>query len=579
MFSTPLTIDVLPHQEKHIEGIEAALYDKVYGVIDTSVMGNGKTYTTTKIAYDLNLPMVIVCPKRIVPVWEGMRRFGAKILSIHSYETMGYAGKSFPYLDKANKIFVATQVWLDLVNKGVMLVLDESHRVKNKDSQRTEAAAQMIRPITLGTKSRYMLLSATPYDSEKFITSSFRTLGYTTARILSDLNKVTKVRDNTGIIDVVRNAMNLDPDATQDVLDDFPSISDNISSATANSLANELFIRVYKKHIIFSMVSPKLDKDVGTLYANMTELEYARYRLAVRNLSEVVLFNEDTGEVGSNSGKDRLALLSIATRDIEHVKVGIFAREAAKILNEDPNSKVVIAITYNTTIPMLIERLAELTDVKAMIINGEDPYRRYIEDTIKAFQEPNNTYRLLIVNIASGAEGISLHDLDGRFPRTMLLSPSYSILKLHQASGRIIRVGAKSLGTVRLLYGKYCMDPDIDVKEQRIADALTRKTKVMASILDQAVRDGIKFPGEYDPIIEPARPINIVTEYYNSDKGLNLLDLEQINGCLEGTLVCISQNGNNPPKLYNVGQQIQTETLTLEEGIDYSALDEEYEEE
>lgn len=579
MFSTPLSIEVLPHQQEHIKKIEEALYDKVYGVIDTSVMGNGKTYTTTKIAYDLNLPIVVICPTRIASVWEGMKRFGAKIISIHSYGVLSKASKSFPYLDKVNKTYVPTQQWLDLVNKGIMLVLDESHRVKNKDSLQTEAACQLIYPITLGTKSRYMFLSATPYDSEKFITSSFRTLGYTTARILSDLDKITKIRDNTGIIDVVRNAQRLDPEATDDVLDDFPSINDNLTSSTANSLANELFIRVYKKHIIYSMVSPKLEKDVGTLYSNMTELEYARYKLAVRNLSEVVLFNEDTGEVGTNSGKDRLARLSIAMRDIEHVKVGIFAREAARILNDNPNAKVVIAVTFNTTMPMLLERLAALVDNRALIINGEPQNKRYTDDIIKVFQEPNNTFRLLIVNIASGAEGISLHDLDGRFPRTMLLSPSYSILKLHQASGRIIRVGAKSLGTVRMLYGKYCMDPDIDVKEQRIADALTRKTKVMASILDQAVKDGIKFPGEYIPIIEPPKEINLQTEYYNLDKGLNLLDLQQINSCLEGTLVCISQNGDNPPKLYNVGQPIQREQITFEEGIDYGSYEEDYEEE
>lgn len=577
MFSSQLDIEVLPHQEAHIANIKNALYDKVYGVIDTSTMGNGKTYTTTKIAFDLNLPMVIICPASIVTVWEGMKRLGAKILSIHSYGVMSKAGKAFPYLNKVDKMYLMTEVWEEWVNKGVMLVFDESHRIKNKEALQTEAATTLVSPITLGTKSRYMFLSATPYDAEKFITGSFRTLGYTRAKTLSDYDFVTKIRDNTGILDVVRNAMKLDPDITQDVLDEYPPISESIKTPTANSIANALFLRVYKKHIIFSMITPNLEKDVGTLYANMTELEYARYRLAVKNLSDVVLFNEETGEVGSNSGKDKLAQLSIATRDIEHVKVGVFAREAASILNDNPNAKVIIAVTYNTTIPMILDRLKDITNVQALIINGEPQYKRYVEEIKRVFQQHDNTYRLLIVNIASGAEGISLHDTDGRFPRTLLLSPSYSILKLHQASGRIVRVGSKSVGTVRMIYGKYYLDTDIDIKEQRIADALTRKTNVMKTILIKDNNDSVKYPGEYIPIVEPPKEIILPTEYYNTDKGLNLLDLSQVNSCLNGTLVCISQNGDNPPKLYNVGQQVQRQVYSLEENFSYG--DDDYDEE
>lgn len=583
MFSTPLNIEVYPHQEIHIKNIKEALYDKVYGVIDTSIMGNGKTYTTTKIAFDLNLPMVVICPPGIVTVWENMRKLGAKILSILSYNVMSKAGKSFPYLRKIDKTdttpvtYAPTQDWMNLVNKGVMLVFDESHRIKNRDSLQTEAAAMLVRPITLGTQSRYMFLSATPYDADKFITSSFRTLGYTRARILSDYSLSTKLRDNTGILDVVRNGMKMDPNETDNVLDQFPTISDHIRTATVNAIANELFERVYKKHIIFSMISPVFDKDVGTLFANMTELEYARYKLAVKNLSEVVLFNEETGEVGNNSGKDKLAQLSIATRDLEHVKVGVFAREAASILNANPNAKVIIAVTYNTSIPMILDRLRTLTDARALIINGEPQYKRYVEQSKAAFNEHNNTFRLLIVNIASGAEGISLHDTDGNFPRTMLLSPNYSILKLHQASGRIVRVGAKSKGTVRIIYGKSSTDPDIDVKEQRIADALARKSNVMKKITIKGINDDVKFPGEYVPIIEPPHTIVLDTEYYDTDVGLNLLSLEQVNGCLNGSLVCISQSGTTPPKLYNIGQPIQPQTYVLEENFSYA--DEDYEEE
>jgi hypothetical protein len=576
MFSKKLNIDVLEHQAPHIDNITKVLMDELYGVIDVSTMGNGKTYTTTYIAHQLNLPMVVICPSRIVTVWENMRKIGAVIHSIHSYETMRNAGKSFPYLIKDNnKKYHTTDEWNKLVDKGIMLVFDESHRIKNPTANQTQAAIKLVLSITGGqSKSRYMFLSATPYDTEKHIEQSYKALGYTSAEHLTDYNIGTKERNNKGIIDVVNNALNFNDNETENVLNMFEPISNSIKAATVNKIAYELFIRVYKKKLIYSMISPNLDKDVGTLYGNMTELEYARYKMAVNNLSEVVLFNEDTGDVGTSKSKDKLARLSLATRDLEHVKAGIFARQTANILNSNPNAKVIIAVTYNSTIPMIMDRLLELVDIRPLIINGEPQHKKYVEESKRVFQEFNNHYRLLIINIASGAEGISLHDMEGSFPRTMLISPSYSIYKLHQASGRIVRVGAKSVGTVRIIYGKSCHDSDVDVKEQRIADALTRKTKVMASLLDQAVKDGVKFPGEYEPIVDPEQDLNVRNEVYPNDKGFNRLDLEVVNGCLSGQFVCLTQNGDNDPKVFYTGDNVPSQNYVEEEDFTYG--DDEY---
>ena len=568
MFARGLNIEVHPHQEPHINNITKVLTDELYGVIDVSTMGNGKTFTTTYIAHQLNLPMVVICPAKIVTVWEKMKELGAVIKSIHSYETMRNASKSFPYLNKgSDKDFYVTDEWLKMVDKGVLLVFDESHRIKNSTAIQTQAAIQLVLSITgRECKSRYMFLSATPYDTEKHIEQSFKALGYTSAKLLSDYNIGTKERDNRGILDVINNAMRFDEHETERVLENFEPISQTTKTGVINSIAYELFIRVFKKRIIYSMVSPNLDKDVGTLYGNMTELEYARYRMAIKHLSEVVLFDDQSGTVGTNKSKDKLAQLSIASRDLEHVKAGIFAREAASILNSNPNAKVIIAVSYNTTIPMIMDRFQVLANDRPLIINGEPIYKRHVEETKRVFQEFNNQYRLLIVNVASGAEGISLHDLDGSFPRTMLISPSYSISKLHQASGRIVRVGAKSVGTVRVIYGKYCMDSDIDVKEQRIADALTRKTKVMTSFLDQAVKDGVKFPGEYTPIIDPKQELYIQSEYYPLDKGLNIINLEDAYKCISGEYICISNNGDKDPNLYTSGSYIPPTNFTQEEG-------------
>ena len=50
----------------------------------------------------------------------------------------------------------------------------------------------------------------------------------------------------------------------------------------------------------------------------------------------------------------------------------------------------------------------------------------------------------MLVNLAAGNAGISLHDLDGKFPRHSIVCPSWSAINLVQALGRIHRAEGKS---------------------------------------------------------------------------------------------------------------------------------------
>ena len=59
---------------------------------------------------------------------------------------------------------------------------------------------------------------------------------------------------------------------------------------------------------------------------------------------------------------------------------------------------------------------------------------------------------VLVLNIAAGGEGISLHDQDGKYPRAALLSIPESSTTLIQALGRNDRVGARSVGLNRILF-------------------------------------------------------------------------------------------------------------------------------
>ena len=85
--------------------------------------------------------------------------------------------------------------------------------------------------------------------------------------------------------------------------------------------------------------------------------------------------------------------------------------------------------------------------------------------------------RVLVLNIAAGGEGISLHDQTGEYPHVGLLSIPESSTHLIQALGRNDRVGAKSVGLNRILF---CAD----TMEEKVYNNLAEKIRDIETIND-----------------------------------------------------------------------------------------------
>ena len=71
------------------------------------------------------------------------------------------------------------------------------------------------------------------------------------------------------------------------------------------------------------------------------------------------------------------------------------------------------------------------------------------EQVITDFQ--TDRCRVVVANAAAGGVGVSLHDVNGTFPRMSLISPSFDIKEYVQMLGRIHRNGAKSPALQRVL--------------------------------------------------------------------------------------------------------------------------------
>lgn len=124
--------------------IAAHHLNKRGGVLIGDVVGLGKTLMATALARifedDQFLETLIICPRNLVPMWEDYRdryRLRGKVLSL------GQVTSELPDLRRYR-----------------LVLLDESHNLRNREGKRYRAIAEYIK----ANDSKVILLSATPYN-------------------------------------------------------------------------------------------------------------------------------------------------------------------------------------------------------------------------------------------------------------------------------------------------------------------------------------------------------------------------------------------------------------------------------
>ena len=124
--------------------IAAHHLNKRGGVIIGDVVGLGKTLMATALARifedDHYVETLIICPKNLVRMWDDYRqqyRLRAKVISVTN------AQRELPELRRHR-----------------LVLIDESHNLRNRDGKRYRAIAEYIN----ANESKVILLSATPYN-------------------------------------------------------------------------------------------------------------------------------------------------------------------------------------------------------------------------------------------------------------------------------------------------------------------------------------------------------------------------------------------------------------------------------
>jgi superfamily II DNA or RNA helicase len=143
-YQVPADLKLLNFQESAVR-IAAHHVNKRGGVIVGDVVGLGKTLVGTAIARiceeDLGVSTLIICPKNLVKMWENYRdRYGlkARVVSISQ----------------------VVKILPEIPARFRLVLIDESHNLRNRDGQRYAAIKDYIN----STNSKCILLTATPYN-------------------------------------------------------------------------------------------------------------------------------------------------------------------------------------------------------------------------------------------------------------------------------------------------------------------------------------------------------------------------------------------------------------------------------
>jgi hypothetical protein len=431
---------LLRPQVSHVKALVDSLYINGFAT-DASETGTGKMYCAAAVAREMNVPVYIICPKAVIPTWERIiKLFKLKPKCLVNFEKLTRGNTRWMKWVKNQpdpssfKYNARCELPVFRFEAGSFVIVDEGHKCKGVN---TSNAWMMI---ALKLQGYQVLVSSatiacTPLEMKAF--------GY-----LVNLHKLYNFNDFCRLHGakwvgkwgaMTWNMVSKEATAAMQVLHDYLYKE----SKCASRMTVEMFGKLFPEtHII---------AEAFEMGANQKKLE------AVYDEMEVELAKLE--EKSANYKAHVFAVMMKARRFSELLKIPFFVDKADDLLEE--GKSVVIFVNFDDTVQGLYKRLCKSKYVKpeeiGFIVGGQSAKVR--QEDIDAFNADKK--RLLIVNIAAGGTGISLHDLNGKFPRASLISPNWSSYNLRQALGRIWRQGGKTKSYQLIIYAAKTVEEQI----------------------------------------------------------------------------------------------------------------------
>lgn len=381
---------------------------ETHGVgVDASDMGIGKTYMSTAIVEHYNVATLVVCPKILFSTWKGVADHFNTELDVINWE-MVRTGRT-PY-GRWVKSPNGGGNWFRWADEIELLIFDEAHQGNGLD---TKNAALIFFAKMQGIPVLY--LSATPAES----LIEFKALGF-----LLELHKGHDFYPwlrgkGYGLVDgefkyrfgrqkelelMDKMRRYIFPERgirlKADDIPGFPETQIEVRGVDLDGSGCRKVNALVEEHL------KKLDKHAEENY-NMEYPAAERAKLA---------------------------------QACELCKVPAMVQMMNDALAQ--GRSVPIFVNYRRTVELLYEAVPKKWNPQVVTGVQTDEDRRRRDEAIEMFQ--SDIARVIILISDAGGVGIGLHDLNGWFARTTLISPGDKAKIFRQVVGRVRRNGAKS---------------------------------------------------------------------------------------------------------------------------------------
>jgi len=420
---------LLAPQREHAVNLLNSLY--VNGVAsDQSETGTGKTYVAAWIAKYLNSPVVIVCPKVVIPAWtKVLSYFGIKAHCLINYEKL-IRGNTEHLSFKDNRDDSASDYIINFP-KNSLVILDEVHKCKSGSSKNSDF---LIKLKMDGYKT--LLLSATTATNPL----EMKAFGFATT--LHNLVNYRHFITDSGAYVGLFGGYQIDL-GSQRTVEAMANIHNRLFNEykVSSRMTRKMFDKIFPDNHVMAECF-----DMGT---NTDKIN----RVYQQMESELAALEESS----VNYSQHHFAIMTKARRMAELLKVPTMVEMIEDWFDEGISP--VVFVNFTDTVEAIIKQLSKnrkFDGLIAKIVGGQTDKVRQAD--IEGFQ--NDTKRIMIANLAAGNAGVSLHDLNGKFPRGSIISPSYSAINLLQALGRIHRAEGKTKCIQKIMFADKTIEVD-----------------------------------------------------------------------------------------------------------------------
>jgi superfamily II DNA or RNA helicase len=391
--------------------------------LDGSDTGAGKTYTAVGVARELEMNIAVVCPKAVISSWNKVIKdhFKMKPVFVLNYESVK-TGK-YKEIGVWKKISRTSnrEYFQWNIPKNTLVVFDESHRLKGHGTQNSEIAMQ-------AKKQGYTILCCSATNAINPI--ELKTVGFITGLYKS--GKWTNFLREHGC---EQGRFGWEFSGDKDVLkklhaDLFLDRGVRVRREDIKGFPDsEVIAQAYD-------IDEQSEKELKKIYEEM-DRELTNLRAICKNTKEYKI--------------NAMTIMLRARQQAELIKVPLFVEMAEDAIEN--GMSVVLFVNFSETVRALSKRLET-----NCVVWGENKGNER-ETHIADFQADKK--RVIIVNIKAGGAGLSLHDLNGNYPRMALISPTPSAVDLVQSLGRVWREGGKTKSLQKIIFAANTVEEEV----------------------------------------------------------------------------------------------------------------------